>query len=67
MMKLIGIEEHFVTADIRAAWAASSVGREGTGGFDRGGIEDRLDDSPRAHDNQIRRDRATTLGAAGRS
>jgi uncharacterized protein len=44
MMKLIGIEEHFVTADIRAAWAASSVGQEGTGGFDRGEIEQRLDD-----------------------
>jgi predicted TIM-barrel fold metal-dependent hydrolase len=44
MTKLIGIEEHFVTADIRAAWAASSIGQEGTGGFDRGEIEERLDD-----------------------
>jgi uncharacterized protein len=44
MMKLIGIEEHFVTAEIRAAWAASSIGQEGTGGFDRGEIEQRLDD-----------------------
>ena len=25
MTKLIGIEEHFVTADIRAAWAASRL------------------------------------------
>jgi hypothetical protein len=33
MTKLIGIEEHFVTADIRAAWAASAIGQEGTGGF----------------------------------
>jgi hypothetical protein len=44
MTKLIGIEEHFVTADIRAAWAASAIGQEGTGGFDRGEIAERLDD-----------------------
>jgi hypothetical protein len=44
MTKLIGIEEHFVTPDIRAAWAASSIGREGTGGLDRNDIEERLDD-----------------------
>ncbi len=44
MMKLIGIEEHFVTVEIRAAWAASSIGQEGTAGFDRGDIEERLDD-----------------------
>ncbi len=44
MTKLIGIEEHFVTADIRAAWAASAIGQEGTSGFDRGEIEERLDD-----------------------
>ena len=44
MTKLIGIEEHFVTADIRAAWAASLIGQEGTGGFDRGEIEERLGD-----------------------
>lgn len=43
-MKLIGIEEHFVTADIRAAWAASPLGQEGTGVLDRGEIEERLDD-----------------------
>ncbi len=42
-MKLIGIEEHFLTADIRAAWAASVLGEEGTGGFDRGEIAERLD------------------------
>ena len=35
-MKIIGIEEHFVTADILAAWTASPIGQEGTGGFDRG-------------------------------
>ncbi len=44
MTKLIAIEEHFVTAEIRAAWAASAIGQEGTGGFDRGEIEERLDD-----------------------
>jgi uncharacterized protein len=44
MTKLIGIEEHFVTGEIRAAWEASSIGQEGAGGFDRGEIEGRLDD-----------------------
>ena len=43
-MKLIGIEEHFVTANIRAAWAASELGQEGTGAFDQGEIEERLND-----------------------
>ncbi len=44
MTKLVGIEEHFVTADIRAAWAASPIGQEGTNVLDRGEIEARLDD-----------------------
>ncbi len=44
MTKLIAIEEHFVTPDIRAAWAASPIGQEGTTGFERGEIEERLDD-----------------------
>jgi predicted TIM-barrel fold metal-dependent hydrolase len=43
-MKLIAIEEHFLTADIRAAWASSAIGQEGTAAFDRGEIEARLDD-----------------------
>jgi hypothetical protein len=43
-MKLIGIEEHFVTPDIRSAWANSKIGQEGTAAFDRGEIEGRLDD-----------------------
>ncbi|WP_263374444.1 amidohydrolase family protein [Granulicella aggregans] len=43
-MKLIAIEEHFLTAEIRAAWATSAIGQEGTAGFDRGEIEERLDD-----------------------
>jgi predicted TIM-barrel fold metal-dependent hydrolase len=44
MVKLIAIEEHFLTAEIRAAWASSAIGQEGTAGFDRGDIEQRLDD-----------------------
>jgi predicted TIM-barrel fold metal-dependent hydrolase len=44
MTKLIGIEEHFLTADIRAAWAASAIGQEGAVGFDRGEIKERLGD-----------------------
>lgn len=43
-MKLIAIEEHFLTLEIRAAWAASAIGQEGTAAFDRGEIEARLDD-----------------------
>lgn len=48
-MKLIAIEEHFLTSAIRAAWAASAIGQEGTASFDRGEIEARLDElgSPR--------------------
>jgi uncharacterized protein len=45
-MKLIAIEEHFLTAEIRAAWESSAIGQEGTAGFDRGEIEERLDDLP---------------------
>jgi predicted TIM-barrel fold metal-dependent hydrolase len=44
MFRTIAIEEHFLTAEIRSAWAASSIGQEGTAAFDRGEIEDRLDD-----------------------
>jgi hypothetical protein len=43
-VKFIAIEEHFSTSEIRAAWAASPIGQEGTAGFDRGDIEERLDD-----------------------
>jgi len=28
-MKLIAIEEHFLTAEIRAAWESSAIGQEG--------------------------------------
>lgn len=41
---MIAIEEHFLTSEIRGAWASSAVGQEGTAGFDRGEIEERLDD-----------------------
>jgi predicted TIM-barrel fold metal-dependent hydrolase len=44
MTKLIAIEEHFLTSEIRSAWASSAIGDEGTSAFDRGEIEDRLDD-----------------------
>ncbi len=42
MLKLIAIEEHFLTSEIRAAWASSAIGSEGTSAFDRGAIEERL-------------------------
>jgi predicted TIM-barrel fold metal-dependent hydrolase len=44
MTKLIAIEEHFLTPAIRAAWAASAIGQEGTAGFDQGEIEELLND-----------------------
>ncbi len=43
-MKLIALEEHFLTPAIRAAWAASPIGAEGTDAFDRGDLAERLDD-----------------------
>jgi predicted TIM-barrel fold metal-dependent hydrolase len=43
MTKLIAIEEHFLTPAIRAAWAASAIGQEGTALFDQGEIEVLLD------------------------
>jgi predicted TIM-barrel fold metal-dependent hydrolase len=44
MPNLIAIEEHFLTPAIRAAWAASAIGQEGTAVFDQGEIEALLDD-----------------------
>ncbi len=44
MTKLIALEEHFLTPAIRAAWAASAIGQDGTAGFDQGEIEARLDE-----------------------
>jgi predicted TIM-barrel fold metal-dependent hydrolase len=42
--KIIAIEEHFLTPEIRSAWKASEIGTEGTSVFDMGDIESRLDD-----------------------
>jgi predicted TIM-barrel fold metal-dependent hydrolase len=43
-MKIISIEEHFLTREITAAWEASAIGSEGTGNFDQGEIRQRLED-----------------------
>ena len=44
-MKLIAIEEHFLTPEIHAAWKNSTLGTEGTDAFDeRPEIGDRLND-----------------------
>ena len=43
-MKIIGIEEHFVTREITTAWETSAIGHEGTGSFDQGEIGQRLED-----------------------
>jgi hypothetical protein len=44
-MKIIGIEEHFLTSAVRDAWSASSAAeRDGGIGLHLGEIEDRLDD-----------------------
>lgn len=44
-MKLIAIEEHFITPQIHAAWRSSSLGTEGTDAFDeRKEIAERLED-----------------------
>ena len=44
MTKLIAIEEHFLSPAIRAAWAASALGQEGTASLNQGEVEARLDD-----------------------
>jgi predicted TIM-barrel fold metal-dependent hydrolase len=43
-MKIISIEEHFLTREIAAAWEASAIGSEGTSNFDQGEIKQRLED-----------------------
>ncbi len=43
-MKIISIEEHFVTREITTAWETSAIGSEGTGSFDQGEIGQRLED-----------------------
>jgi hypothetical protein len=44
MTRLIAIEEHFLTSEIRVAWASSAIGQDGTAAFDRGDIEQMLDE-----------------------
>jgi predicted TIM-barrel fold metal-dependent hydrolase len=43
-MKIISIEEHFLTREITTAWETSAIGSEGTGNFDQGEIRQRLED-----------------------
>ena len=43
-MKIISIEEHFLTHEITTAWETSTLGSEGTGAFDQGEIRQRLED-----------------------
>ena len=43
-MKIISIEEHFVTREISSAWETSAIGQEGTGSFDRGEIGQLLEE-----------------------
>jgi hypothetical protein len=43
-MKIISIEEHFLTREIRTAWETSAICSEGTSNFDQGEIRQRLED-----------------------
>ncbi len=43
-MKIISIEEHFLTREISAAWEASPIGSEGTSVFEHGEIGRMLED-----------------------
>ena len=43
-MRIISIEEHFVTREINTAWENSAIGSEGTTAFDQGEIGQRLED-----------------------
>jgi predicted TIM-barrel fold metal-dependent hydrolase len=43
-MKIISIEEHFLTREITAAWESSVIDSEGTANFDQGEIRQRLED-----------------------
>jgi predicted TIM-barrel fold metal-dependent hydrolase len=43
-MKIVSIEEHFLTPEITAAWAASTIGSEGTAVFEQGEIGERIKD-----------------------
>ena len=43
-MKIVSIEEHFLTPEIIAAWDASTIGSEGTAVFEQGEIGERIQD-----------------------
>jgi predicted TIM-barrel fold metal-dependent hydrolase len=43
-MKIVSIEEHFLTPEISAAWDASTIGSEGTAVFEQGEIGERMKD-----------------------
>jgi hypothetical protein len=43
-MKIVSIEEHFLTPEITAAWDASTIGSEGTEVFEQGEIGERIKD-----------------------
>ena len=43
-MKIVSIEEHFLTPEIIAAWDASTIGSEGTAVFEHGEIGERIND-----------------------
>ena len=43
-MKIVSIEEHFLTPEIIAAWDASTIGSEGTAVFEQGEIGERIKD-----------------------
>ena len=43
-MKIVSIEEHFLTPEIIAAWDASTIGSEGTAVFEQGEIGERIED-----------------------
>ena len=43
-MKIVAIEEHFLSSDVRASWAASSAGQDGSELLHLGEIEKRLEE-----------------------
>ncbi|BDI29496.1 amidohydrolase [Capsulimonas corticalis] len=43
-MKIVAIEEHFLSPDVRASWAASSAGQDDSGSLHLGEMETRLEE-----------------------
>jgi len=64
-MKLIAIEEHFLTAEIRAAWATSAIGQEAS--FVNEAVLSREEKELFAHGNWERLTKAVDLGRAASS